>query len=314
MKHFQKEKKYGTIEVNNLLDTKSYFGYEKFTYERPFDMSKHSSIGCGGCARIAFYPSSLQEMVELLSKFRKDSQQFLVVGNMTNVLPPDEGIEKAVVCTKKFSGAQADSQRSTNVFVEAGMASGAFLRFCRDTRKSGAEFLEGIPCTIGGALYMNAGVNGRYIAEIVDSVTVWRDGKVCILSNAECEYAYKNSVFMHNGDVILGATLRLRTTDIQTIDDEIKKYRDRRAHLPKGKSMGCVFKNPIGYSAGELIEKAGLKGMRIGGARVSDIHANFIINDGNASAKEIKNLITFIKNTVQAQYKIALEEEIRYLT
>ena len=118
---------------------------------------------------------------------------------------------------------------------------------------------------------------------------------------------------MQNGDVILGARLCLRSASESEITANLKAFKERRQHLPKGKSMGCVFKNPQGYTAGKLIEGAGLKGLRMGDAYVSLEHANFIINDKNATAKQIKGLIGLIKNAVYAQYKIKLEEEIRYL-
>ena len=160
---------------------------------------------------------------------------------------------------------------------------------------------------------MNAGAGDKYISEIVENVMVLRDGKKRILSLKECEYAYKHSVFMENTDVILGATLRLDKANEEEIEREEKYYLSRRKHLPKGKSMGCVFKNPNGKYAGDLIERSGLKGFRIGGAKISEKHANFIINDGGATSADIKALIMLIKNAVQAQYGICLEEEIRYI-
>ena len=119
---------------------------------------------------------------------------------------------------------------------------------------------------------------------------------------------------MQNDDVILGGKLQLKNADDETIKQETSRFLERRKHLPKGKSMGCVFKNPDGATAGKLIDGAGLKGLRIGGAKESEEHANFIINDKNATSAELRTLIGIIKNAVFAQYKIRLQEEIRYLT
>ena len=160
---------------------------------------------------------------------------------------------------------------------------------------------------------MNAGVSGEYIAELVESVLAYIDGKLETLTIDDCHYSYKKSAFMENNAVILGAKLRLSKSNDSDISHRLAHYAHRRLHLPKGKSMGCVFKNPPNATAGRLIDGAGLKGMRIGGAVVSKEHANFIINDKNAKASEIKSLILLVKNAVFAQYKIALEEEIRYL-
>lgn len=280
-----------------------------FLTERPFDLKKHSSIGVGGRARLAVYPTSEQECLLLIGRLQETDISYYVVGNMTNILPMDGETETVIVCMKKL----VDVQIGKDTYVSAGAKSSEFLRACRYARKSGAEFLAGIPCTLGGALYMNAGVSGEYIAEIVKSVRVLRDGHIIDLPVEECKYSYKHSVFMERKDVILGATLRLKDASERNITEKEKYYLERRAHLPKGKSMGCVFKNPIGTTAGALIEGAGLKGLRVGGAKVSEKHANFIINEQNATAEEIKSLISLIKNAVKSQYGTELSEEIQYL-
>lgn len=277
--------------------------------ETPFAFSEHSSIGCGGFARTAYYPETVESVKTLVHTLKEQEIPFYVVGNMTNVLPPDGESRRVFIATKRLAQTDID-----NGYFGAGVTSGALLRACRSAHKSGAEFLAGIPCTLGGALYMNAGAAGVYISEIVESVTVLRGENILVLPVCDCRYAYKTSVFMQNDDVILGGKLRLKTADDETIKQETSRFLERRKHLPKGKSMGCVFKNPDGATAGKLIDGAGLKGLRIGGAKVSEEHANFIINDKNATSAEIRTLIGIIKNAVFAQYKIRLQEEIRYLT
>ena len=313
MKHFQKAKKYDTIGVNALKENKFSFDYNEFDIERPFDFTLHSSIGCGGSAKLAFYPRSERELKALLTKLNEDKKEWIALGNLTNVLPSDLGTEKIVVSTKKLKGVEISKENAT-VYAEAGVLSGVLLYALRKAALSGAEFLIGIPCTLGGALYMNAGAGGKYISEIVESVRVYREGEIVELPLEECEYSYKNSVFMQTRDMIVGGTLKLERSDEQTIVTREKEWKKRRAHLPKGKSMGCVFKNQQGCSAGELIEKTGLKGLRVGGAKVSERHANFIINDGNATAREIRALIKLIQNAVFAYCGVVLEEEIRYLS
>ena len=278
--------------------------------ETPFDYAKGSSIGCGGSAPVAFYPKSVEELILLVNDLQQKGVPFTVLGNLTNVLPPDGESKTWVISTKKLTKIE---RTDGGVFALAGVTSGLLLKKCKSLNLSGAEFLEGIPCTLGGALYMNAGVSGKYIAEITQSVTVLRAGKLVVLEKNDCNYAYKSSVFMRTNDVIVGALLRLEESSEETILERTAYYREKRAHLPKGKSMGCAFKNPTGLVAGKLIEGAGLKGLRVGGAVVSTQHANFIINDKNATSTHIKTLIMLIKNAVFAQYKIRLEEEIRYL-
>ena len=281
--------------------------YQQIYAERPFDFTKHSTIGCGGFAEEAYYPCNEEEVRVLLSTIQKS---WVAIGNLSNVLPPDKGTKRTLICTKKLT----DIQFTENgVFVSAGVTSGALLRYMKANGYGGAEFLAGIPCTLGGILYMNGGAGGKYIAEIVQSVRVVRAGQVINLPVEKCGYSYKNSVFMQTNDFILGGTLRREKREKEAIEGEIERWLAKRAHLPKGKSMGCVFKNPPTISAGALIEKAGLKGVRVGGAKVSEIHANFIINDKNATAEDISTLIDKIKQAVFTQYGVMLEEEIRYL-
>ncbi len=282
--------------------------YKEFSQEIPFSFSKHTTIGCGGTSNRAFYPKNTVQLTSLLKKLQEDKIFYCVLGNGSNVLPSDDNSEKVVVSTKHLT---ATFLTENGAFAYTGVTSAALLRFCKMNRYSGVEFLQGIPCTLGGALFMNAGVSGKYIADVVQNVLVYRDGKIRLLSKAECGYAYKQSVFMNNEDVIIGAALSLTRASEADIEENEKFYALRRAHLPKGKSMGCVFKNPDGAFAGDLIERSGLKGLKIGGAYVSTQHANFIINDGNATSKDIQTLIEMIKNAVFAQYGIRLEEEIR---
>lgn len=292
------------METNTLWDK-----YAEFSHEKPFDLSRHSTIGCGGVAEIAFCPRSVAELTALLQTLEKDGLEYCVLGNMSNVLPPDEGLQKPVIRMKYLNGIMI----TDGAFVYAGATSGALLHALKRERKSGAEFLYGVPCTLGGALFMNAGAAGKYINEIVESVFVYRNGETKVLSVKDCGYSYKKSVFMENRDVIIGASLKVSNASDEGIALQENYYAERRTHLPKGKSMGCVFKNPEGGFAGDLIERSGLKGLRVGGAVVSEQHANFIINDRNATAGDIKTLISLIKNAVKTQYGVMLKEEIRYL-
>ena len=284
-------------------------GYENYEAVKPFTFADHSSIGCGGYARAAFYPKTIEGLGVLVKKLTADKIPFYTVGNMTNVLPPDGQSKRVFVCMNKLK----DIRTQNGVYVSAGVTSGELLRLCKRLLKTGAEFLEGIPCTLGGALYMNAGVKGAYIGDITESVTVLENGNLREIKRKDCAFSYKHSVFMDTDTVIVGAKLRLETATLDKIETETEKYRARRVHLPKGRSMGCVFKNPEGISAGELIEGTGLKGFRVGGAKVSETHGNFILNDKNATSAQIRTLIGIVKNAVFAQYKIRLEEEIRIL-
>ncbi len=286
--------------------------YEKYLqlapFESPFSFRKYATIGCGGEAKIAFYPRTIDEAVTLLQALDADGQKYVVLGALSNVLPADGLSNTIVVSTKRLTGVSFKD----DVFVLAGTTAGAFLNRCKGAGKSGVEFLAGIPCTLGGAAYMNAGAAGVYIDTVLQKALVYKDGGLCVYEKIDCQYAYKRSVFMQNGGVILGVWLNLISAKKDEIESRVAYFRERRKYLPKGRSMGCVFKNPLGDCAGLLIEKAGLKGMRRGGAYVSTCHANFILNEGK-NAEDIKDLIKTIKTVVFERFGIELEEEIRYL-
>lgn len=284
-------------------------GYEVFESERNFDFAKRSSIQCGGKAPIAFYPKTEMQLIALLRRLERDGIPYRIAGNLTNVLPPKGMAEFVVISTKRLR----ELFRTKNgLFVAAGVSSHQLLSACRDVGLSGVEFLFGVPCTLGGALFMNAGAAGRYLAEHIETVRVYRDGKVSVLPVEKCGYAYKTSAFMDGNTAILGANLSLAVSTSQTVSAHMQSYLQRRAHLPKGHSMGCIFKNPAGKSAGALIDGCGCKGWRVGGAFVSELHANFIINDGSATVDDVQKLILLIKNKVWEEFSIHLEEEIRY--
>ncbi len=277
--------------------------------EIPFEAAKGCTVGCGGRYAVAVFPRSFTELIEIVDFCIAERKRYFVLGNGSNVLPSDGENEAVLVFTKKLVGGSFGQ----NPLVYAGVQVNAFLNDCQRHGKSGAEFLAGIPSTVGGAAFMNAGAHGKRFDEIVKNVIVYQDGELHSYTKEECDYSYKHSRFMDEGGVIFAVIFELEDANSETVAKRRKEHLLSREWLPKGKSMGCVFKNPDSLSAGALIEGAGLKGLRVGGAVVSDVHANFIINDNRATAKDIKTLIGLVKNSVYAQYKIRLEEEIRYL-
>lgn len=272
-----------------------------------YDFSKGSTIGVGGIGK-AVFPRSFTEFIDAIEGAVKRGIAYRVLGNLSNVLPRESDNETVYIITKRLKGVtMGDSP-----LVHAGVTAAELLTECKRHGKSGAEFLTGIPCTVGGAAYMNAGVSGRYFADIVRSVIVYENGELKTYSKDECEYSYKSSRFMRGG-VIFAAVLNLENSTSEAVAERIRDYANRRAKLPVGKSMGCVFKNPDGVSAGALIERTGLKGLRIGGAVVSAEHANFIVNDGGATVTDVKELIERIKADVYTKCGVTLAEEIQYL-
>ena len=283
--------------------------FPRLDWVEDLDFSRRATIGCGGKAKLAVRPATTEEWVRLIDFLEDCSIRYKVLGRTSNVLPADEPSDCVYLLTDRLKGVRVGEK----TFAYAGTTAAEFLRVCKNAGRTGAEFLAGIPCSIGGAAYMNAGAGGRYLNEVVDSVLYYGQKQLRRLSLEECRYAYKDSVFMGQNGVILGVCFALKEETPYEAEQAQKRRLEERKRLPKGKSMGCIFKNPMGKSAGALIEGAGLKGLSVGGAVVSEEHANFIINEGGATAEDIKRLISLVKNAVFAQYKVKLCEEIEYL-
>ncbi|MGN1104853.1 MAG: UDP-N-acetylmuramate dehydrogenase, partial [Candidatus Coproplasma sp.] len=197
------------------------------------------------------------------------------------------------------------------VFCLAGTPISTLLKYCKKHGLSGVEYLTKIPATVGGAAYMNAGAAGKYIGGNIRKVLVYTDKKV-YFNNNQCNFSYKHSTMRDINCIILAVELQLEQKSVDEIEDKLSYYSGLRSHLPKGRSCGCVFKNGEGYYAGELIERAGFKGVRCGGAVVSREHANFIINEGNC-ADDVKRLIELVKYVVLLKFGIELHEEVVYI-
>lgn len=273
-----------------------------------FIFSHNTTYGLGGRASLAYYPKNLVEARRVVDELNSKGQKFVVVGNGSNILASDSGYDGAVVSTKKLSGIINRGDRLTCL---AGTKISTLLSYCKKHNLSGLEYLNGIPASIGGAAYMNAGVGADCIGNDVLSVVVY-DGKTRILSQKSCNFAYRRSTMCDINALILSVTVKIRPASGEEIEEKTNYFRMRRAHLPKGKSCGCVFKNPQGISAGMLIESAKLKGLSVGGAFVSPDHANFIINNGG-TAGDVRTLIETVRTKVFEKFGILLREEVVYI-
>ena len=230
----------------------------------------------------------------------------LVLGNGSDILAADGGCMREIICTKKLTGIVrvADDR----LFCLAGTKVSTLLNYCRLRGLGGLEYLVNIPATIGGIAYMNGGAAGKYIGENVVSVTLY-NGKTVKLSNYACHYSYKHSTMRDINAIILSILLKVYPSTRQEIEERLSAYSARRAHLPTGRSCGCVFKNPQGDYAARLIEMAGMKGQSCGGAYVSPVHANFIISDGG-SAEDVCKLIELVREAVWRKFGVLLENEV----
>lgn len=279
-------------------------------------MSRHTSWRTGGMAKQFVQADSLTALATFMGTLPVD-EQLLWMGLGSNTLIRDGGFDGTVIATQGVMN-QLELLDETIVYVGAGVASAKLARFCAKNNLQGAEFFAGIPGLVGGALAMNAGAFGGEIWPLVIEVeTLNRKGEIKKRSASEFEYSYRHVEGL-SGDLsnewFVSATLQLN--NLQHKKDnavDIKQLLARRAaSQPTGvASCGSVFRNPEGHYAAQLIEECGLKGKTIGGAVVSQKHANFIINDNDATAADIESLIEYVQDTVKLKKGITLQPEVR---
>ena len=273
-------------------------------------MKEHTTFKIGGAADEFCMPSSIDEIKELTEYAKKKNMPCLILGNGSNILVSDSGIRGLVI---KLSGAFSKYEVEGDVIkAQSGALLSTLARAAMGNGLSGMEFASGIPGSLGGAIYMNSGAYGGEMSDIVKSVTYLEKGEVKRIEEG-FGFGYRRSLFADIGAVILEAELQLKSADVNEIKEKTEDYKKRRTEKQplNFPSAGSVFKRPVGSFAGKLIEDAGLKGFRIGGAEVSEKHAGFIINTGDATAADVIALICHIKKTVRERFGVELEEEIR---
>ncbi|MCS6862355.1 MAG: UDP-N-acetylmuramate dehydrogenase [Abditibacteriales bacterium] len=274
-------------------------------------MARHTSLRVGGPADVFVEPSRLEELCAVVKLAHDEGAPLTVIGRGTNLLVRDRGIRGIVVrLGKGFDAVRIDGTRLT-----AGAATYT-MGLAREAVKHGLAGLEclcGIPGTVGGAIWGNAGAAGGETADCLESVKcVNRDGSVVVLRREALEFCYRHS---NIGDrIVVEATFALRpAANVEALQQFVQDHlRYRRQTQPVAEaSAGCMFKNPAGYSAGKLLEELGAKGMRVGDAQVSEKHANFIINGGRASGEDILTLIRQLQQLAWERRGIRLETEVR---
>jgi UDP-N-acetylmuramate dehydrogenase len=274
-------------------------------------MSKHTSWRTGGVAKQYVQAESLDALATFIATL-PDDEELLWMGLGSNTLVRDGGFSGTVIATQGVM-TQLELVDEATVYVGAGVASAKLARFCTRNGLSGAEFFAGIPGLVGGALAMNAGAFGGEIWPLIVEVeTINRKGEIKKRQASEFEYSYRHVNGPEN-EWFVSATLRLDKQSENSGAIDIKQLLAKRAaSQPTGvASCGSVFRNPDKFYAAQLIEECGLKGKRIGGAVVSEKHANFIINDGDACAADIESLILQVQKTVEDERGVLLQQEVR---
>ena len=280
-------------------------------YNEP--MAKHTSFRIGGEAEVMAFPKNREELAFILKQSALLDRKPAILGAGTNVLAPDGGISGIVICLKDCLDGM-EQLDETHIRVMAGVTMTRAAVYAANLGLSGLEFAHGIPGTVGGGVYMNAGAYGGEICQVAESVEVMDfAGNIRTLSNEEMVFSYRHSVLEDVGGIVISATFKLMPGDPSEIRGKMKELMGKRSasqplDLP---SAGSAFKRPVGGYAAALIDQAGLKGYQVGGAAISTKHAGFAVNLGGATAADVQNLLTQVSDIVFEKSGIRLEPEVR---
>ena len=273
-----------------------------------------NSFRVGGRASAVVYPSSIDEIKQVVAVCKQHQLPFRTIGGGTNLLVPDRGYDGVVLITTRRMTAFSFDDNTKTLTADAGVRISRLIAAALDQELTGLEFAAGIPGTFGGVLWMNGGTKGGSIDEVFHSMQVIdQHGEIRTLNKKDVTFSYRSCGLPQN-IVILRGTIQLMQGNRQQIKTEIDRIKAFRAGQPiQWPNAGSIFKNPAGDYAGRLIEASGLKGRQCGGAKISDEHANFIINTGSATAQDIMQLIALVKQRVRSDHNISLETELEVL-
>lgn len=283
----------------------------EWKYNEP--MNRHTSFRIGGNAEVFACPKTREELAEILKISAQLDIRPAILGAGTNVLAPDAGIEGIVICLKDCLDGMEQID-STHIRVMAGVTMTRAAVFAANLGLGGMEFAHGIPGSVGGGVYMNAGAYGGEIKDIAESVEIMDfDGNIRTLSNEDMKFSYRHSVLEDKGGIVISTLFRLTPAEPDAVKAKMKELQAKRSasqplDLP---SAGSAFKRPVGGYAAALIDQAGLKGYQVGGAAISTKHAGFAVNLGGATAQNVIDLLTQVSDIVYEKSGIRLEPEVR---
>ncbi len=285
------------------------------SFEMDFSIKEKTSFKTGGKVDCYLTAKDMEELEAAVKSALKWKKELFIMGNLTNVLVSDGRIRKVFVELKGvFEDIKAVGK--TSVYAGAGVKNSVMLGWLMKRSLGGLEFMAGIPGKLGGAVYMNAGAYGKGIGSYITKIYFMdKEGKCGVIENGKEAFSYRHSVFQDNGLIITGIEMKLKPRPAAEIRNEmaaIIKLRHSK-HPWKAYCAGSFFKNDKNYTAGKLIEEAGLKGMSCGKAEVSTMHANFLINKGGAKFKDVVELADKVKKAVYKKFRIRLEEEVKYI-
>ncbi|GAJ27488.1 UDP-N-acetylenolpyruvoylglucosamine reductase [Liquorilactobacillus sucicola DSM 21376 = JCM 15457] len=297
----------------NRIDENFYnlFAESKVLIDEP--LSKYTNTKTGGPADLLAFPRQVDELKRMIIEAKKLALPVTVIGNASNLIVRDGGIRGLVLILVELNKVSIVDK---NVTAEAGASLIDTTEAAYRASLSGLEFAAGIPGSVGGAIFMNAGAYGGEISEVADSVTILtRNGEIRVYQNGDLDFGYRHSRIQDENDIVLSANFKLQSGDKKDIREKMDDFNFLRASKQplEYPSCGSVFKRPKGHFTGKLIHDAGLQGFRIGGAQVSLKHAGFIVNIGFATASDYLAVIKHIQKTIYAKFQVQLETEVRII-
>ena len=299
---------------NNKIENKfcTCLGSDNVKLQEP--MSKHTTFRIGGPADFYLCPQSTKEVQQTVQICKEENLPYFILGNGSNLLVSDKGYRGVIIqLWKNFSDI---SVKDCCITAKAGALLSKVAAEALEEGLTGMEFASGIPGTIGGAVFMNAGAYGGEMKDIIKEVKVLDDqGEIRVLSNEEMKLGYRTSIVKEKGYTVLSAVLQLKKGDVSVIRETMEDLKNRRTSkqpldMP---SAGSTFKRPEGYFAGKLIMDSGLRGFSMGGAQVSEKHCGFVVNKGGATAEDVTALIREVQRRVKEKFGVELETEVRFL-
>lgn len=282
-------------------------------YDEP--LKYHTTFQIGGKCIALIEPKKVEDIIEAIKICRENNLKFFVIGNGSNLLVPDDGYNGVIIKIKsEFSNIQVEGEC---LIAHSGAKLSEVYTVAYENSLTGFEFASGIPGTIGGAIFMNAGAYGGEMKDIVESVEVldFDNYEVKELKNEELDFSYRKSIIQRKNYIVLTIKLKLKKgnkEEIKAVYEDLREKRNSKQPLNFG-SAGSTFKRPEGHFASKLIEDAGLKGYHINDAWVSEKHSGFVVNKGNASYKEVMELIEYVQKVVFEKFEVKLETEVRIL-
>lgn len=276
-------------------------------------MQLHTTFRIGGKADLFVTPVTIDALSQIVRVLIREKAPFFLLGNGSNLLVSDEGYRGVIVCTRKLAEIKAEGE---SILASSGTALKQIALFAEKEGFSGFEFAYGIPGTLGGALFMNAGAYGGEMSQVISEVTLLdHEGSIRTIKGDKMNWGYRSSILRQKNWMALSARVQLHRGDRSAIRALMEKYQKARIEKQplEYPSAGSTFKRPKGYFAGKLIMDSGLAGYQIGGAAISEKHCGFVINKEQATCEDVRRLIRKVQETVEAKFHVHLEPEVRFL-